>query len=391
MKILFWVGSVAIFYTYAGYPAWLWLRSCLWPKSIHRAPFCPFVSVALVARNEEVNLPRKLANLQVIRYPSDQIEFIVLSDGSSDSTAEILRQQAANDHRLRVIACPESRGKAAGLNECIDSARGEIVFFTDARQQIEPDGIRLLIENFADSTVGCASGQLMLGDPSQGESNQGTGLYWRIEKQIRRWESASGSVVGATGAIYGARRSLLVSVPPGTILDDVYLPMHVARQGFRVVFDERARAWDLPNLGEKREFSRKVRTLTGNYQLLQLAPWIFGNGNPLRFEFFSHKFMRLIMPLALMIALVSAFFLQGILYRAMLIAQLGIYLLALLRIAGVVKTGVFGRLADAARTFVLLNAAAATAFFNWISGRSAIWTPVKQHEAQAVLKASQTL
>ncbi len=120
----------------------------------------------------------------------------------------------------------------------------------------------------------------MLGDPQIGESGKGLGLYWRIEKRIRELESASGSVVGATGALYAARRELLTSVPAGTILDDVYLPMQIVRQGKRVVFDERARAWDTPDLGAEREFSRKVRTLSGNYQLVQFAPWLLGGRIP---------------------------------------------------------------------------------------------------------------
>src|ERR1700676_4331446 len=115
----------------------------------------------------------------------------------------------------------------------------------------------------------------MLGDPTSGEAGKRMGLYWRIEKKIRELESASGSVVGATGAIYCARRTLLDAspLPESTILVDALLPMKIVRQGSRVIFDSRARALVSPNPGEGREFSRQVPTLSGNYQLLQLAPW----------------------------------------------------------------------------------------------------------------------
>ncbi len=177
---------------------------------------------------------------------------------------------------MRILLKPVSQGKAAGLNDAIGLATGEVLLFTDAHQHIESDALRLLVENFADPDVGAASGELMLGDPINGETGKGMGLYWRIEKKIRELESASGSVVGATGAIYCARRSLLGTspLPEGTILDDVLLPMQIVRKGSRIIFDSRARAWDSPDLGESREFSRKVRTLSGNYQLLQLAPWL---------------------------------------------------------------------------------------------------------------------
>jgi cellulose synthase/poly-beta-1,6-N-acetylglucosamine synthase-like glycosyltransferase len=199
-------------------------------------------------------------------------------------------------------------------------------------------------------------------------------LYWKIEKQVRVLEAASGSVVGATGALYAVRRELLTSVPVGTILDDVYLPMHVVRGGRRVVFDARARAWDSPNLGAKREFSRKVRTLYGNYQLLQLSPWLLSRSNPLWFEFVSHKLLRLAVPFALGLLLISSFALHGTFYRTVMILQLVFYTLSALALGRVVKRGVLARVADASGTFVLLNGAALVALANFVTGRRAAWT-----------------
>ncbi len=137
------------------------------------------------------------------------------------------------------------------------------------------------------------------------------GLYWRIEKTIREMESASGSVVGATGALYAVRRNLLVAVPAGTILDDVYIPMNVVRQEARVIFVPSARAWDVAPQKTGHEFSRKVRTLSGNYQLVQLAPWLLSGKNPLRFEFISHKLLRLFAPFALAAAFVASLWLRA--------------------------------------------------------------------------------
>jgi len=267
-----------------------------------------------------------------------------------------------------------SQGKAAGLNDAIQLATGDVLLFTDSRQQIESGALRLLIENFADPDVGAASGELMLGDPTSGETGKGMGLYWRVEKKVRELESASGSVPGATGAIYCARRSLLMSspLPEGTILDDVLLPMLVVRQGSRVIFDSRARAWDSPDLGEGREFSRKVRTLSGNYQLLQIAPWLLSSRNAIRFEFVSHKLSRLAVPFALLALLGASMFLPSPFYRAALVAQIAFYALSLAAVAGV-KIGPLSRIADPARTFVVLNSAAMVAFVNFVTGRKAVW------------------
>jgi biofilm PGA synthesis N-glycosyltransferase PgaC len=381
-KYIFWFAAALVGYSYLGYPVWLWLRSRWAPRPVRRnsdrsSAAAPAVSAVMVVRNEEAVIARKLENLLTLDYPQEKLDIVVVSDGSNDRTPSILSGYAGDSGvgtRVRVLMKPVSQGKAAGLNDAIKLATGDVLLFTDARQQIESGALRLLIENFADPDVGAASGQLMLGDPVGGETGQGIGLYWRVEKKIRELESASGSVAGATGAIYCVRRTLLdpSPLPDGTILDDVLLPMQIVRKGFRVVFDSRARAWDSPDLGESREFSRKVRTLSGNYQLLQLAPWLLSSENAIRFEFVSHKLSRLAVPFALLALLASSIFLPLPLYRAALGAQVAFYALSLAALAGV-KIGPLSRIADPARTFVVLNSAAMVAFINFVTGRKAVW------------------
>jgi poly-beta-1,6-N-acetyl-D-glucosamine synthase len=377
MKYLFWISGALVGYSYLGYPAWLWLRARWSPRPVRRGSITPSVSVVMVVRNEEATLAQKLDNLIALEYPADRLEIVVVSDGSSDHTASILSEYAREPlggRQVLPLLKVESQGKAAGLNDAIKKATGEVLLFTDARQQIEPGALRMLVENFSDPAVGAASGELMLGDPSLGETGKGMGLYWRIEKKIRELESASGSVVGATGAIYCARRSLLASLPlpEGTILDDVLLPMQIVRQGSRVIFDSRARAWDSPDLGDGREFARKVRTLSGNYQLLQLAPWLLTSEDSIRFEFISHKLSRLAVPFALLAMLIASLFLPAPFYRIALVLQLAFYALSIAALAGI-KIGPLSRVADPARTFLVLNSAAVIAFINFVTGRKAIW------------------
>ncbi|MGA2338075.1 MAG: glycosyltransferase family 2 protein [Terriglobales bacterium] len=371
MRWVFWGAALLIAYTYAGYGAWLWLRARLFPWPVLRAPQEPYVSVVMVVRNEERWLESKLRNLLELDYPQERYQIVVVSDGSTDRTDTILRGHA-DDPRVQVLMNQLSRGKASGLNDAICLGAGEVIVFTDARQKIEAGAVRLLMESLADPEVGCVSGALMLGDPESGEAAKGMGLYWRIEKEIRRLESESGSVVGATGAIYAVRREMLTAVPEGTILDDVYIPMQVVRQGKRVVFDPRARAWDSADLGADREFARKVRTLSGNYQLVQFAPWLLSSENPVRFEFISHKLLRLSVPFALAALLVASMVLPGPVYRTALALQVAFYGLSLL--AGLrLSRGPLARMSDAALTFVVLNSAAAVAFVNFLTGRKAVW------------------
>ena len=375
IKYIFWIAAALVGYSYLGYPAWLWLRSRWSPRPVRRSSgqssrqsssqssAVPAVTAVMVVRNEEAVIARKLENLLTLDYPQAKLDLVVISDGSRDRTPAILADYARDSRvrtRLRTLIKAASEGKAAGLNDAIKLATGDVLLFTDARQQIESNALRLLIENFADPDVGAASGELMLGDPTSGETGKGMGLYWRVEKKIRELESASGSVVDA---------SLL---PESTILDDVLLPMQIVRKGSRVIFDARARAWDSPDLGEGREFSRKVRTLSGNYQLLQLAPWLLSSQNAIRFEFITHKLSRLAVPFALLALLIASMFLPQPFYRAALGAQLAFYALSLAAFAGV-KIGPLSRIADPDRTFVVLNSAAMVAFINFVTGRKAIW------------------
>jgi hypothetical protein len=148
--------------------------------------------------------------------------------------------------------------------------------------------------------------------------------------------------------------------------------MQIVRKGSRVIFDSRARAWDSPDLGDGREFARKVRTLSGNYQLLQLAPWLLTSEDSIRFEFISHKLSRLAVPFALLAMLTASLFLSTPFYRIALVLQLAFYALSIAALAGM-KIGPLSRVADPARTFLVLNSAAVIAFINFVTGRKAIW------------------
>ena len=201
MKWLFWMSALFIGYTYVGYMAWLWLRARLFPWPVQRGEYQPSVSVVMVVRNEEKFLRQKINNLLTLDYPAHLLELVVVSDGSTDGTEKILRECSDSDPRLRIVLNQLPRGKAYGLNDGIQISQSELVMFTDVRQKIEPSALRMLAEDFIDPDVGCVSGELMLGDIESGEAKEGMSLYWRIEKNVRELESASGSVVGATGGI----------------------------------------------------------------------------------------------------------------------------------------------------------------------------------------------
>lgn len=370
MKLLFWLSALLVFVAYGSYPIWLYLRARIWPRPVRRASIFPKITIVLPVHNEEKNLPGKLLNLVALEYPEDRLEVVVISDGSTDGTNKVISEWQNSSHRAVIL--PEHLGKASALNRGITEAQGEIICFTDARQKIAADGLGKLVANFADPAVGCVSGELILGEGPQTSSSEGVSLYWRMEKNIRNWEGISGSTVGATGAFYAVRKGLLLQLPAGTILDDVYIPLQVARQGKRVVFDPRAKAWDDFAPTSKEEFRRKVRTLAGNYQLLQLAPWVLTSANPLRLQLVCHKLLRLLVPFALMGLLLSTLWIRQGMYELVLVLQIILYALATLT-AVRAKVGFLSRLSNISLAFIVLNTAAAVAFFYFISGRKTVW------------------
>jgi len=368
MKLLFWLCLALVAYAYFGYAIWLWLQVRLLRRSILKRPIRPDVSIIIAARNEEENLPAKLENLRLLDYPKDRLQIVIASDGSTDRTASILREQGSS---ISPVILDQSNGKACALNEAVRRATGDILVFQDARQLVDPDAISELVSCFADSTVGAVSGELLLETSANAPAPDALGIYWKIEKVVRKLESESGSVVGVTGAIYAIRRELYTEMPSGTILDDVFVPMHVARAGKRVVFQPSAIARDQLFSEKGKEFSRKVRTLTGNYQLLQLAPWLLSPANPLLFRLISHKLLRLLVPLLLILMLMSSALSSGPFYRSIFWLQILFYALAAVGMLS--PTSRRFKPVAIASTFVMLNAAAALAFYNVIAGRNRVW------------------
>jgi cellulose synthase/poly-beta-1,6-N-acetylglucosamine synthase-like glycosyltransferase len=368
MKVLFWLCFALVSYAYFGYAIWLWLLVRLRRRPVIERRITPRVSIIIAARNEEANLPAKLENLARLDYPRDRLQIVIASDGSTDRTVHILRKQAPN---IIPVILDQSNGKACALNEAVKSATGEILIFFDVRQSVDPGAIAALVAGFADPAVGAVSGELLLDSGVASTTPDALGIYWKIEKAIRKLESASGSVVGVTGAIYAIRRELYMEIPPGTILDDVFVPMHVARMGKRITFQPSAIARDQLFSEKGKEFSRKVRTLTGNYQLLRLVPWLLSWSNPLLFRFISHKLLRLLVPLLLVIMLVTSTLSGEPFYRTMFWLQIVFYVLAAFGILSP-STKKFKPVAIA-NTFVMLNAAAALAFYNFVVGRNKVW------------------
>lgn len=330
MEALFWCAFTMVLYVYLGYPTILAVWARIAPRPVHRSPITPGVSIVIAARNEAPALQARIENLLTVDYPADRIQIIVVSDGSTDSTPEILDFYRGE---IDYLLLPTS-GKATALNAGVAIARYEVLVFADARQRFAPDALRALVAPLADPAVGGVSGELVL-DCESGEGastiGEGVGVYWRYEKWLRRQETLVGSTVGSTGAIHALRRDLWQPLPAETILDDVLAPMQAVLAGARVIFEGAARAYDRLSPASRTEFQRKTRTLAGNYQILRLQPrLLIPFVNPVWLQFVSHKLGRLMVPYALGVLLLSSAVLAGgdRLYAVAFIGQIAFYGLA---------------------------------------------------------------
>ena len=359
-----------LLYTYLGYPLLIALCARLSPLRVPEQPdFTPRVSVLMAVYNGGRYLDKKLQSLIAQDWPTGALEILIYSDGSSDDTADIARRWALGDARIRLIAGRERAGKPTGLNRLREAASGDVLFITDVRQPLNRGALRALVRRLADPRVGCVSGNLVL------EGAAGSGAYWRYEKFVRKQEARFRSIVGVSGSIVVLRKEDLPLLPADLILDDVFIPMRLRLQGRLILFADDAEAYDVA-FDDDREFGRKVRTLAGNYQIFALLPGLLSPlHNPSWWETISHKLLRLLCPYVLLACLavtgIAAFREEALLWRkladALLAAQLGLYFLAVLGKRA-------GKLGSLARTFVVMNAAAAVGLWRYVThGQRVTW------------------
>jgi biofilm PGA synthesis N-glycosyltransferase PgaC len=395
--ILLAVSCVVVLYTYAGYPLTLRLISRVVGTSAASPPDlsdadCPPVVILVVAHNEAPRIERKIEICLGQDYPPEKLRVLIVSDGSTDETVEAVRNYPSD--RVSLIDSQERSGKAAGINLAMSQIDEDFVVLADTRQRLSPSAVRNLVEHFADDSVGAVSGELRIEVEDESWLSHGVSWYWNFEIRLRQLESAVHSVVGVSGALYALRRAAFTPIPERTILDDVLIPMNVVMSGYRVKFEARAHAIDGPVTDLARERTRKVRTLAGNFQLVALRPQLLNPArNPIFVQFVSHKLMRLLVPLAMLAALLSCAVLTSYhwLFAVLLAGQLAGCALAVLpeKTSGPFSIGPI----RAVRTFVTMHWFVVLGFKEFLTNRNAyLWDvsstakapslPVEGHSSQ---------
>ena len=327
----FWTSAGILFYVYLGYPALLAVLALFCRRPRSEPGYYPHLSVLIAAYNEEADIRRKIEETLALEYPTDRLEILVLSDASTDRTDAIVR--SFTDPRVRLLRMEERRGKTHAQNEGVKACTGEIVVFSDATTIYHPLALRYLAGNYRDPAVGAVSGRYQYFDRAGNSPTRlGTIAFWSYENLIKTLQSRIQTITGCCGCIYSVRKDVYTALPD-SIISDLVQPLQVVKQGHRVIFEDRALAYEETTKSAAEEFSMRVRIVTGAIRgILSVAellkPW---KHSWVAFQLLSHKVLRWLVPLFLMGLLMSsaALVAEPGAYRLLFYLQVLFYLSAL--------------------------------------------------------------
>ena len=301
--IIFWICIYIILYIYLGYPLILTILAGIRPMPSEYAPIQPSVTLIISAYNEENNIAEKLNNTLSLDYPKEKLQILVVADGSDDRTVAIT--ESFGNMGIELIYEPTRRGKMAAINHAILFARHEVVVFSDANNYYQKDTIKELVKPFSDPTIGGVSGskRIIKGDGVLGSVE---GIYWQYEAFIKTQETRLYTCTSVSGEIFAIRRRLFNPPPVSIINDDFFIMLEVIKQGYRVVYASSAYSFERVSPTEGDEIVRRTRIISGRYQtMIMVNPFIFLRKPILFWQIISHKYLRPLLPFAMLGALLT--------------------------------------------------------------------------------------
>jgi len=277
--------------TYALFPIVIWLLGKMRRLHLDRSDITPFVSIIISAYNEEKDIERKIKNSLSLNYPADRLEILIGSDGSTDSTASIVRKHISPT--VGFFNYSVNRGKTSVQNDLAKEAKGEVLVFTDAASFLPQNALRKLVRNFADQRVGCVGGRMLFVDTDTNITTQSQGLYWRYEVKIREMESQLGRLIGVDGPLYAVRKNCYIPLR-ANIISDLMTPLLVLEQGKKVILEPEALVEEQPTQKGSQEFTTRRRiTLRGLIGIFSHPEVINPFRHPwLSLQIITHKMLR---------------------------------------------------------------------------------------------------
>jgi cellulose synthase/poly-beta-1,6-N-acetylglucosamine synthase-like glycosyltransferase len=306
----FFLNLIFVFIVFVGYPLFLYIYSLR-----RKRPFVhfkskevfPFVSVIVVFRNAEYLIIKKIENFLRLDYPKNNIELILVSDGTCDSSLDTIQPYLSPFVRLFQIK--EHRGKASGLNYGVEKSRGEILVFSDADSMIEEKSIRMLVRYFSDMNIGGVCGQRTFVE-KKAHLKSGQMKYVEWDSMIKSLETRNGlSITSHDGKLYAIRKEMFKKVPDG-VTDDAFISLSVIRQNFRFIFEPNALVFiKVPSRSAWHEVVRRIRIVSTSFNGLKMNRKLF---NPFQFGVFAvglfiNKILRRLLPFSLIFLLLISF------------------------------------------------------------------------------------
>jgi cellulose synthase/poly-beta-1,6-N-acetylglucosamine synthase-like glycosyltransferase len=378
IEFFFYLSVLMVFYVYVGYPVTVAFVGSVLRRKVRKSAFESGVTIIISAYNEEDNIRQTIENKLNQEYPREKLEIIVVSDGSTDRTDEIVREFGRQS--VRLIRQVPRAGKTAAINKAVAEAGGEILVFSDANSLYSEDALRRIAHNFADPEVGYVTGKMIYTNPNGEPIGDGCTTYMRYENFLRTAETLVGSVVGVDGGIDAVRKSLYRPMAPDQ-LPDFVLPLSVVEQGFRVVYESRALLKEPALQTADDEYRMRVRVALRSFWALKDKRHMlsFRESRLYAWQLWSHKVLRYMSFIFMGVAFVSNLWLLPLdnFYRLTFVLQACAYIGVLLS-PYFEKRGYKIRVLYLFRYFVLLNVAAAHAFVKFIQGQKLVmWTPRK--------------
>ncbi|MEU6641840.1 glycosyltransferase [Saccharomonospora sp. NPDC046836] len=223
------------------------------------------VTVIVPAYNEAANIETTVRSAVA---STQRVEVIVVDDGSTDDTAEIVERLGLP--QVRVIRQPNA-GKAAALNTGIAHANNELIVMVDGDTMLEPDTVRELVQPFADPQVGAVAGNVKI-------ANRDTFLTrlqhieyvigFNVDRRVHDRTQSMATIPGAGGAF---RRRVLIEVgglSSETLAEDTDLTLAIGRAGWRIVYQDTAVTWTEAPATARQLWQQRYRWTFGTMQAI---------------------------------------------------------------------------------------------------------------------------
>lgn len=383
--IVFWIGLAIVFYTYVGYGFVIYILSKLKRRSrtlIDQTDnHLPEITVLIAAYNEENYIEEKIVNTLQLDYPKNKLSIFVVTDGSTDSTPELVKKF----HAVKLFHEPARKGKIHAVNRVMKAVDTTIVIFSDANTILNKQALRNIVRHYQDPSVGGVAGEKRIFKKAEDNaSGAGEGIYWKYESFLKRKDAEVYSIVGAAGELFSVRTKLYQDPAENIIIEDFYLSMKIAASGYRFMYEPEAYAMETASANVDEEWKRKVRICAGGFQAMAKLAYVM---NPfkygiLSFQYISHRVLRwTLAPLFLPLILLSNLWLAlngSWCYVAILVAQVGFYALAgigyALKDKEISIKGFF-----VPYYFSVMNLAVYAGFLRYTKGRqSVVWEKAKR-------------